>query len=99
VGKIVFSGLRGTPKREHVGFAAVFGSWWLAGEWLSKMQNYQIAIKELFLIVLSLEIFALKTMLYVKAAITKRRTKRIKTVSLHVCLLIISTTACCWNKT
>jgi hypothetical protein len=40
----------------HVGFAVVFGSWWLAGEWLSKMQNYQIAIKELFPIVLSLEI-------------------------------------------
>jgi hypothetical protein len=31
--------------------------------------------------------FALKTMLYVKAAITKRRTKRIKTLSLHVCLI------------
>ena len=46
-----------TDASGNVGFAAVFGSWWLAGEWLSKMQNYQIAIKELFPIVLSLEIW------------------------------------------
>lgn len=46
-----------TDASGNVGFAAVFGSWWLAGEWLSKMQNYQIAIKEFFPIVLSLEIW------------------------------------------
>jgi hypothetical protein len=28
-----------TDASGNVGFAAVFGSWWLAGEWLSKMQS------------------------------------------------------------
>ncbi|MCG8048417.1 MAG: hypothetical protein N0E48_22830 [Candidatus Thiodiazotropha endolucinida] len=37
------------------GFAAIFGNEWFAYSWSDKMQHYQIAIKELFPIVIALE--------------------------------------------
>ena len=39
------------------GFAAVFGSYWFAESWPDNLQMYQIAVKELFPIVLALEIW------------------------------------------
>ena len=40
-----------------LGYAAVFGSLWFAKTWPSHLQHYQIAVKELFPIVLALEIW------------------------------------------
>jgi hypothetical protein len=37
----------------NAGFAAVFGSWWFAESWPSYLKEYQIAIKELFPIVVA----------------------------------------------
>ena len=41
----------------NAGFAAVFGSWWFAESWPSYLKEYQIAIKELFPIVVALELW------------------------------------------
>jgi hypothetical protein len=38
------------------GFAAVFGNKWFAGEWPSMMNDLHITVKELFPIVLALDI-------------------------------------------
>lgn len=46
-----------TDASGSVGFAAVFGSKWFAAEWSESLSLLQIAIKELFPIVLSLEIW------------------------------------------
>lgn len=43
-----------------LGYAAVFGSSWFSGSWLEEHQPYQITIKELFPIVLALEIWGQK---------------------------------------
>ena len=40
-----------------MGFAAILGSDWFVGHWIEEHQTYQIAIKELFPIVLALEIW------------------------------------------
>ncbi|CAG2186922.1 unnamed protein product [Mytilus edulis] len=41
----------------HGGFAAVFGSKWFAGEWPQEIRNLPITIKELFPIVLAIDIW------------------------------------------
>ncbi|KAK3101834.1 hypothetical protein FSP39_006695 [Pinctada imbricata] len=46
-----------TDASGSLGYAAVFGSKWLVGSWFGSMSNLQIAVKELFPIVLSLEIW------------------------------------------
>ena len=46
-----------TDASGSVGFAAVFGSKWFAAEWSESLSLMQIAIKELFPIVLALEIW------------------------------------------
>jgi hypothetical protein len=40
-----------------LGYAAVFGSLWFTKDWPSHLQHYQIAVKELFPIVLALKIW------------------------------------------
>lgn len=42
------------------GFVAVLGSSWFACEWPESLENYQICIKELFPIVLALEIWFMR---------------------------------------
>ncbi|KAK3099735.1 hypothetical protein FSP39_008685 [Pinctada imbricata] len=46
-----------TDASGKLGFAAVLGSEWFVGHWIEEHQTYQIAIKELFPIVLALEIW------------------------------------------
>ena len=41
----------------HGGFAAVFGSKWIAGEWTPEMKAFHITVKELFPIILAIEIW------------------------------------------
>lgn len=43
-----------------IGYAAVLGSQWFAEKWLKQHQEYHITIKELFPIVLALEIWGKK---------------------------------------
>ena len=43
-----------------LGYAAVLGSHWFVGEWTESHKSYQIAIKELFPIVLALEVWSTK---------------------------------------
>ena len=46
-----------TDAAESAGFAAVFGSWWFAESWRESLIGHQIAVKELFPIVLAVEIW------------------------------------------
>lgn len=46
-----------TDASGSLGFAAIFGSNWFVSHWRENMENYQIAIKELFPIVLAIEIW------------------------------------------
>jgi len=46
-----------TDAAGSAGFAAVFGSWWLAESWPENLIAHQIAVKELFPIVLAIEIW------------------------------------------
>lgn len=41
----------------HGGYAAVFGSYWFAGRWPAEMESLHITVKELFPIVLAVEIW------------------------------------------
>lgn len=45
---------------EHGGFAAVLGSQWFVGTWKPEMQQYHITVKELFPIILAIEIWGAK---------------------------------------
>jgi hypothetical protein len=44
----------------NAGFAAVFGSWWFAESWPGYLKEYQIAIKELFPIVVASHVKRIK---------------------------------------
>lgn len=46
-----------TDASGSLGFAAIFGSNWFVSHWRENTKNYQIAIKELFPIVLAIEVW------------------------------------------
>lgn len=46
-----------TDASGSVGYAAVFGCWWFAQKWPKDLEQHQIAVKELFPITLTLEIW------------------------------------------
>ena len=46
-----------TDASGNVGYGAVFGSWWFANSWPKQLMSYSIAVKELFPIVIALEIW------------------------------------------
>ena len=46
-----------TDASGNIGCAAVFGSWWFANSWTKYLQCHQIAVKELFPIVIALELW------------------------------------------
>jgi hypothetical protein len=46
-----------TDASGNIGYAAVFGSWWFANYWTKSLHCHQIAVKELFPIVIALELW------------------------------------------
>jgi hypothetical protein len=46
-----------TDASGNIGYAAVFGSWWFANSWTKSLHCDQIAIKELFPIVIALKLW------------------------------------------
>lgn len=46
-----------TDAAGSIGYAAVFGSWWFAKKWMVDTSHYHITVKELFPIILALEIW------------------------------------------
>jgi hypothetical protein len=45
-----------TDASGNIGYAAIFGSWWFTNSWTKSLHCHQIAVKELFPIVIALEL-------------------------------------------